>query len=614
MMDGAAGVLHRPEKRPRYDWRACCVCERVSAGNMGAAGPNRARRRRLDLCAQAVIGALALCAAGPVAMAGGPAPANPPTQPIRIPMEPLGFKPMTEDFLLAGASGLTVDFVDNDHLLVTFNTKRLMKREPDEQPDDDDRTVEAVLLELPSGKVLAQTEWRLHDPAQYLWDLGHGRFLLRVRDRLTLLVPMVRLTTGDAFRGTPVLDMPDRRIVGLMISSDQDLLTLETVRRGSSIGTGGNVVFSGSGESAGVQINFYRLNYNADTFTAEPAGMVRAREAMEIPMTRAGILDILSGGKNRWLFNFNEHAGKVDELAEWDTACQPWAVFVSHSEFVAFSCRGSQDSPVIGGFNLKGEEMWEQGLYEPYSTPEFAFAPAAGRFVLERTVLTTPVSADNDLPASVVSGEEVRVYQTESGKVLLKVNTSPVERAGGNFALSPDGMRLAAFEQTLLQRRTSKLGDPYTETRTDLLVYPLPPLSGQDLAQVKEMEARAPADSGARIDAAMARMAREDSKGEAERARPAAQVAAASAPSAPAAGTTAAADAGSGPVLINTEASAADNEPGNPAMTGELPNAPGMRGPEPRAGADEDSAERRHPPTLYEPGESSQAGSQSKTK
>ncbi len=551
-----------------------------------------------------------LCAAWRAGFAAGPgvnvAQARPQSQlqPIRIPLEPMGFQTLPADYLLTGAVGMTVDFVDNDHLLVTFNTRHLMKREPDEQPGDDDRTVEAALVELPSGKVLAQTEWRLHDRLEYLWNLGHGRFLLRVRDRLTMLMPMERLGDGDAFRGTPVLDLSsngvDRHIVALMLSSDEDLLTLETVGR-SGGGVDGGVLFSGSNEDAGVQINFYRLNDTPEGFMAELAGIVRVHEAMELPMTRAGTLDILSGGKNRWLFNFNEHGGKVDELAEWDTACQPQATFVSHSEFVAFACHGNEDNPAIAGFNMKGEQMWEQGLYEPYVAPDFAFAPAAGRFVLERTILTTSMGGELTLSSGAVAGEEARVYQAETGKVLLTVNVSPAERAGGNFALSPDGMELATFEQTISQRRTSRLGDAYAETATTLVVYPLPALSEQERAQVKEMEAKAPADTGARIDAALVRMGQEGVDGATDRtATPVAQVAAESSVL-PSAGTN-----GASPVDASAGA-AANQEPGNPAMTGELPNAPGAGG---QSAAEKDAEDGTtgpsRAPTLYEPGEGPQ--------
>src|SRR5215471_10947803 len=86
----------------------------------------------------------------------GPQPA------ISIPLEPLGYAAASTEFMLAGSSMLTVHFVDEQHLLLTYSVKRLMKRLPDCPPEDQDRTIAAVLLELPSGKELARTEWRLH--------------------------------------------------------------------------------------------------------------------------------------------------------------------------------------------------------------------------------------------------------------------------------------------------------------------------------------------------------------------------------------------------------------------------------------------------------------------
>ena len=521
-------------------------------------------------------------------------------------MEPMGFQPLASHFMLDGGTGLTVDFVDNDHLLVTFSSRGLIPRAADAQADDDDHLVEARLVELPSGKVLARTEWLLHDRVEYLWNMGHGRFLLRVRDKLTMLQPMQRLTDSDAFRGTPVLDLSangePRRIVALLLSSDDDLLTLETMRQlPAAVGAASAVSFSGDAGSE-VQINFYRLDAVPEGFNARPAGMVRSPGPVSVPMTRAGILDMFPGGKDRWMFNFNEHAGKVDELAEWQTTCQPRAQFVSHSEFVAFGCRGSENGPVIAGFNLKGEEMWQQGLYETFVAPQFRYAPAAGRFALERMVTNGTPDIDFGLTDTLVGGEEVRVYQTETGKVLLKVNVAPVERAGGNYALSPDGMKLAAFDETA-QRRTSKLGDEYMERATSLVVYPLPPLTGKEKAQIADLEEKAPADTGARIDAALIRMDKEDA--------PAAGGPAASAgaalPAGPAANTSASASgiSGSDAVGVTTGSqSTPDGEPGNPAMTGQLPNAPGKPG---ESAAEDEPATRHGAPTLYQPGETSSA-------
>jgi hypothetical protein len=71
---------------------------------------------------------------------------------------------------------------------------------------------------------------------------------------------------------------------------------------------------------------------------------------------------VLEGGKDQWLFNFDEHAGKVDELAEFDTILLSARDVCGPCEFVAFGCRGSDDKQDFAGFNLKGEEMWQQNF------------------------------------------------------------------------------------------------------------------------------------------------------------------------------------------------------------------------------------------------------------
>jgi hypothetical protein len=154
------------------------------------------------------------------------------------------------------------------------------------------------------------------------------------------------------------------------------------------------------------------------------------------------------------------------------------------------------------------------------------------------------------------------------------------------------------------------------DTKTDLVVYPLPPLSGQDRAQVKEMEALAPADPGARIDAALARMGREYAD-PTEKAAPAPHMAAANPTASPA---TAASVTPAGAVAnavasetVISEGGSATGEPENPAMTGELEKAVGAPGQSAQSQtADEKPSERRGTPTLYQPGETPASPQKSK--
>src|SRR5580704_19792457 len=91
------------------------MLEPVGAIDAGVGRPRARRGRGRQRAAGAVV-MLTVWAA----LAGSTAMARDPDPPLRIPLEPIGYEPLQPEFLLAGSPMLTVDFVDNDHLLLTF--------------------------------------------------------------------------------------------------------------------------------------------------------------------------------------------------------------------------------------------------------------------------------------------------------------------------------------------------------------------------------------------------------------------------------------------------------------------------------------------------------------
>ncbi len=108
-----------------------------------------------------------------------------------IPLAELGYQPPPSHILLTeGYAVSSLQYVDAHHLLFTYNKRSLIKRMPGDSPDVSPQNVAAVLLETPSGKIVARAEWRLPDHAQYLWSIGEGTFLLRLGQELRLLTPL----------------------------------------------------------------------------------------------------------------------------------------------------------------------------------------------------------------------------------------------------------------------------------------------------------------------------------------------------------------------------------------------------------------------------------------
>ena len=443
---------------------------------------------------------LLLAACGPHLLAAARQPA------ARISLESLGYVPFASPVLSSGASILTLNYVDDRHLLVTFSLRRLLKRIPDDPPQDIDRNIDAVLIDLPSGNVLARTSWRMHDPAQYLWPLGNGHFILRIRDRLTTIAPMRNLKSGDPFKEQPLLSSP-KPIGAILLSPDASLLIVEaldhlppveparTPSPGTSAYAAAQAAAQTSSGTAGqtatttipappppplkpripVEVRFYRLRSNPDGgLFAQASGGLRARTLVSIPADGAGFLSVLDEGRRHWAFNYNFYRGKVEELSPFDSSCHPLPLFVSRSEFIAFGCRSGTQRQMFGGFNLRGEEMWEQAIPETYLNPGFAFAPVADRFAFGRITTAAVVGDPASTPPELYSSEIVTVHQTDSGRQVFRIDCTPILAAGQNFDLSPDGADLAVIRDSAIE------------------IHHLPPLTSKDRAGIAKAASLAP--------------------------------------------------------------------------------------------------------------------------
>ena len=436
---------------------------------------------RRQTCCAIWLAALLLLASGV------PAGASKPNEPaITIPLGPLGFAGVPVRFALGRATMYTVHFVDPTHVLLTFNARTLLTRLPDAREDDDDRNVAALLLELPSGRVVARTEWRTRDRQQYLWALGRGRFLLRQRTRLSVIEPMRRLAEGEAFHQQLFLDL-HRTIGFISVSPGGDLLTVETVPRERTKGQAAVVLSNDDTLDEGnevldrrvpVQIHFYRLHEDKASlapagsepgteFHAQSSGVIYSPSLVNVPATAEGYLDIVKESDTVFDFDFKTHTGKKTELAAYDTTCSPKPYFISRSEFLAFGCRGSVDKGEVSVFNLRGEEPWVQTYSEQYLAPTVVSAPAAGRYAISRLTLNRASMVDPDnLTPDNVTAQEVVVQQTHDGRSLLKVQATPYQRAGQNYDLSTDGLMFATVQDGNLQ------------------IYRLPELTGKDRSEV----------------------------------------------------------------------------------------------------------------------------------
>jgi hypothetical protein len=460
----------------------------------------KAPRHSLARTLTVLLATVLLCA-GQLARADGPNKPHRPTDPVVSNTHAdLGFEQPQPRLLTGGATMFSVNFVDASHLLVTFNYHGLIPRAEDGSSQDGDRLVAALLIELPDGKILASTHWHTRDREQYVWPLSHGLFLLRIANKLTILDPVRAFRQGDAFHQQDFLNMDadsQRRIGYISVSPGGDLLVVETVPKPvpqEEEVNGGLGAFSGQparphpqlNTNPNAEVHFYRMVLTSQPgeptrLLAEDSGLVTARSLIRVPATSEGFLDISKESPETWLFDFQSHAGKRLELSPFDTTCSPSPFFVSRTDFVAFGCHGSSDRLEFSGFNLRGEEPWIQMLSGQQIAPFIVSAPEAGRFAFSRILVTGSFyDLDNLLPDEIAS-QEIMVLQSYDGRILLKLQASPAQRAGQNFDISPDGLSFTVIRNGNLE------------------VYQLPALTAKDQEQLKVAASYMPERNEARI-------------------------------------------------------------------------------------------------------------------
>ena len=358
---------------------------------------------------------------------------------LRIEAAPLGFLPPAAYFLTYRLSSASLGFFDDNHLLFTFRVGGLLTRLPSDREGDEDQEIRAVVLDAKTGTVLRQTEWRMHDRLRYLWPLEGGQFLVRIRDSLYLTDETLALRHYVSF------DAPVRSVD---VTPDQRTIVVETDEP-----AGNGAVADGAGNPVMVRI-----------FTAgseEPSAVTRAHHAGLVPVMGDGLLATLEGKQTAsWVIREVPFHGNGRTLAQVRSYCQPQLQPVSATVALVVGCYTEADDRPIVALSTSGKELWHERWENRYVWPWFGYATNGTRFLFESMEVNRPIDSLDALYPEDVEAQLVGVYDTETGKLVMVQNASPVLSADQNAALSPDGRRLAVLRDGAIE------------------IYDLPPAGG----------------------------------------------------------------------------------------------------------------------------------------
>ena len=332
----------------------------------------------------------------------------------------------------------SLDFVDANHVLVTFDPKKLFQRLADCPPEHQDRLLHAAILELPSGKLLHEADWYLHDRRRYLWPLGSGRFLLRKLNSLSVV---------DSTLQEQSLLVSPAKLLWVEVTPDRNEIIVETALTADAAEDGSpkpQTVLAPA--KARFRIQFL----NAKSLI--PDRTIETNQEIDLDGTSAGYADLIHKA-DLWLVRFGPDAAKRQNIARVRSQSAPDVIYPTDSTLLIGRHSATGNDYSLSAFTVGGRRLWRQRWPGFPYYPTLARTESPSRSAVS-TLLVKPGSGSSWVPVDDETDENhgleqtIQIFETATGTLVQSVPVSPVVMSQQNFSLSPDGHQLAALGTT----------------------------------------------------------------------------------------------------------------------------------------------------------------------
>jgi hypothetical protein len=138
-------------------------------------------------------------------------------------------------------------------------------------------------------------------------------------------------------------------------------------------------------------------------------------------------------------------------------------------------CLPGNDHRALAVYSLDVGLLWMQRFDQPFQHESTSLAAESGRFAFSvigtvyKTAHFEALSPDN------AAGQWIRVFDTLNGHTLLTVEAKVIQADGRNYAMAPDGRRLAVIGTDAIEVYALPAQEPVPPVAQGDATRPLPP-------------------------------------------------------------------------------------------------------------------------------------------
>ncbi len=378
-------------------------------------------------------------------------PAQPSLAPsASISLDPLGFTAPSINYLGARNTFVSLDFLDENHLLFTFRVPGLIHRDSKGEENIYEREIRALVLELPQGVVEAEALWTLHDRQRYLWPLKDGHFLLRDRNSLLQGDATLKLKPYLEFPGSLLWVELNPEQQYLVTNSDEPVAEAREPEADANAPTASGAAAAGEDEeeAAGSAPDLVVRILRRDT--GKVMLVSRARTPVHLPINSKGYLENLRGQGMGWILNMGYFTGGTKMLGSVETACDPNDNFLSENEILIEGCN-TEGARKLVAMTTGGRTLWIAQAPPTQVWPQLEIAANGSRLAWSTLDTNRPVGPFAPMGTDDVKEQSVTVFDAATGDIVFVSPLSPMLDAGGNVAISPSGRRVAILNAGAIQ-------------------------------------------------------------------------------------------------------------------------------------------------------------------
>ena len=393
----------------------------------------------------------------------------------RIPLENLGLRGTpTRGLLRSQAAIATLDFIDSGHVLLTFAARPLVVRGDEKTSEEEhvpesmahprsDRSVHAEVVELATGKILHERDWRLHDREAYLVALGGGQFLLRHGGQLKLVDGQLQ-ERKLAESTEPIVHMQAEMGSGLLVvEKEREVHTPELHAQMAH-----DALLSDAKPPAEEADAFgWKLPLPEGGEGLPRPALFHARLPREGELTgnQEGLVGFSGAGRKVEVYfePFAKDAAKR-MLVRVPSDCRPATRMLRSDVLLVTACKGNES--VLTAADLDGTLLWSRRS-QAGLLPEAVASEDGRRFALQsvggsvNSMMAVPL--EDDFAEGLV-----QVFDVDTGERVFSTVLEPLYGARRTVALSADGLKLGMLRKGALE------------------VYALPPVQAAPEAKTKQ--------------------------------------------------------------------------------------------------------------------------------